>query len=185
MTELPRAELADHRPSPPVRLALRYVLGGGTQVTAALLAIVLGVAIHLAHERHTYAGHATGRVLAHETTGPRAYHVQVAYRDAAGRERTGWIDLRGSLENSYPVDYDPDQPDRVIWHQPWYTDLVLVGVLLGFGSFALGGMAIAMIVGVKKLRRRDSIRSGPVLPRLVLPAGCVALAVWLVTILRS
>ena len=183
MPELPRAELADHRPSPPVRQALRLVLGGGTQVMVALLAIVLGVSIHLARKHATYAGHSTGRVLAHETTGVRAYHVQVTYRDAAGAEHTGWIDLRDKLRDTYPVDYDPAQPDRVIWHQPWYTDMVLVTVLLAFGSAAFMGVAIAMWVGVQKLRRRDSIRGGPVVPLLVLPAGCVALLVWLVQIL--
>lgn len=183
MTELPRAELADHRPSPPVRQALRLVLGAGTQVMAALLAIVLGVAIHLAMKHQTYAGHATASVLDHHLTGVRAYHVEVGYRDATGSDHTGWIDLRGSLDATYPVDYDPAHPDRVIWHQPWYTDTVLVVVLLVFGSAAVFGLFGTMMIGVQKLRRRDSIRGGPVAPRLLLPAACVALAVWLVQIL--
>ena len=150
---------------------------------AALLAIVLGVSIHLARKHATYAGHSTGRVIAHETTGVRAYHVQVTYRDAAGSEHTGWIDLRGSLADSYPVDYDPAHPDRVIWHQPWYTNTVLVIVLLAFGSAAVFGLFVAVMVGVQRFRRRDSIRGGLVLPRLLLPAACVALTVWLVQIL--
>ena len=185
MPELPRAELADHRPSPPVRQALRLVLGLPTQVMAALLALTLGVSVHLAHKRATYTGHATGRVLAHQSTGLRSHHVKVSYRDAAGADHTGWIDLRGALDDTYPVDYDPAHPDDVIWHQPWYTNTVLVTVLLAFGSGAVFGLFVAMMVGVRKLRRRDSIRGGPVLPLLILPAGCFALTVWLVELLRS
>lgn len=185
MTELPRAELADHRASPPVRQALRLVLGPATQVTLAILAIVIGVSIHLARKHQSYAGHAIGRVTDHQVTGVRAYHVQVAYRDAAGTEHTGWIDMRDKLRDTYPVDYDPEHPDRVIWHQPWYTNTVLVIVLLAFGSAAVFGLFVAMMVGVQKLRRRDSIRGGPVLPLLVLPAGCVVLLVWLVRLLAT
>jgi hypothetical protein len=185
MPELPRAELADHRPSPPVRQAIRLVLGAPAQVMAALLAITLGVSIHLARKHDTFAGHATARVLEHHVAGIHAYHVQVAYRDAAGADHTGWINLRDQLRDTYPVDYDPDHPDRVIWHQPSYTNPVLIVVLLVFGSGAVGGLMIAMWAGAQKLRRRDSIRGGPVLPLLVLPAICIALAVWLVRILAA
>jgi hypothetical protein len=167
---------------------VRLVLGGGTQVMAALLAIVLGVAIYIVHRDHVYTGHTTARALDHRTvpTAAPAYHVDVAYRDGAGRDHTGTIFVnKWPIEQTYPVDYDPEHPDRVRWHQPWYTNIVLVVVLFGFGNLALGGLAVAMLVGVKKLRRRDSIRGGPALPLLVLPAGCVALSVWLVQLLRS
>ncbi|HSN26379.1 MAG TPA: DUF3592 domain-containing protein [Kofleriaceae bacterium] len=185
MTELPRAELADQRPSPPVRQALRLVLNTGVQVMAALLAIVLGLSIHLLHRQQIYTAHATARVLDYERKGPgiRTYHVDVAYRDAAGTEHTGGIFVRGDLATSYTVDYDPEHPEHVIWHEPWYTNVAFGITLFGFGSLALGGVAIAMWAGVQKLRRRDSIRTGAVLPRLLLPALSLALLVWLVQIL--
>ena len=187
MTELPRAELADHRPPPAVHQAIRHIFGGGTQVMAAALAIVIGVAIHLQHKRLTYAVHTTGHVVMHhqQRNGLRAYHIEVEYTDAAGSAHTGWIDTRGALQDSYAIDYDPDHPDHVIWHQPWYTDLVLMVVLLAFGGLAAGGLVIAMWTGVQQFRRRTTIRGGVALPLLVLPAGCVALAVWLVELLRS
>ncbi|MBV8756418.1 MAG: hypothetical protein JO257_04045 [Deltaproteobacteria bacterium] len=187
MTELPRAELADHRPPPQVHLAIRHIFGGGTQVMAVALAIVIGVAIHLQHKRLTYSAHTTGQTVMHlqQRNGLRAYHLEVEYTDAAGSAHTGWIDTRGSLQATYPIDYDPAHPDHVRWHQPWYTDLVLMVVLLAFGSLALGGLAVAMFAGVQQLRRRNSIRGGFALHLLVLPAGCVALTVWLVELLRS
>lgn len=185
MPELPRAELADHRASLPVRQAIRLVLNTGTQVMAALLAIVLGLSIALLHKQQIYTAHATARVVDYERKGPgiRTYHVEVAYRDATGTEHTGGIFVRGSLESSYPVDYDPAHPERVIWHEPWYTNVAFGITLFGFGSLALGGFAIAMFAGVQKLRRRDSIRTGAALPRLVLPALSLGLLVWLVQIL--
>lgn len=187
MTELPRAELANHRPPPAVHQAIRHIFGGGTQVMAVALAIVIGVSIHLQHKRLTYAAHTTGQVVLHhqQRNGLRAYHIEVEYTDAAGSAHTGWIDTRGALQASYPIDYDPAHPDRVTWHQPWYTDLVLMVVLIAFGGLALGGLVIAMITGVKQFRRRNTIKGGAGLPLLILPAGCVALAVWLVALLRS
>lgn len=162
------------------------MLGAGTQVMAALLALVLAASIFLLHKHRVYTAHTTARVLDHRLVGVGSptYHVDVAYRDAAGSDHTGAIFVRGwPLRDTYAVDYDPDHPDHVIWHEPWYTNVVLLVVLVGFGNLALGGLAIAIMVGVKKLRRRDSITGGPVLPLLVLPAACIALAVWLVQIL--
>lgn len=154
---------------------------------AAALAIVIGVAIHLQHKRLTYAAHTTGHVVMHhaQRAGVRQYHLEVEYKDAAGSDHTGWIDTHGALVDDYPIDYDPDHPDRVRWHQPWYTDLVLMVVLLAFGGLAAGGFVIAMWVGVQQFRRRTTIRGGVALPLLILPAGCVALAVWLVELLQS
>jgi hypothetical protein len=194
MTELPRAELADRRPSPPVHQALRFVLGAGTQVTAALLALVLAASIHLLHKHQVYTAHTTARVLEYRVVGvgTPTYHVDVAYRDAAGSDHTGAIFVRGwPLKDTYPVDYDPEQPDRVAGHEPWYTNIVLAVVLLGFGNAALGGLAIAVLVGVQRYRAvRRGEKADPGLMKrgfalLVIPGICVALGVVLVRLLAQ